>query len=59
MDAVQCLIVLYMCVIVGVKDVDKGGGGGGGGAKAPPVFLHALIMADLLEVSTCTPVYVE
>ena len=41
------------------KDVDKGGARG---AKAPPVFLHALIMADLLEVNTCTPgsvLYVE
>ena len=42
------------------KDVDKGGLGG---LKPPQFFcMHALIMADLLEVSTCTPgsvLYVE
>ena len=44
--------------IISRKDVDKGGLGG----LKPPSFLHALIMADLLEVSTCTPgsvLYVE
>ena len=50
------LMSMYLALSAYVKDVDKGGARG---AKAPPVFLHALL---ILEVSTCTPgsvLYVE